>query len=255
MTGRGQMSWPNGDRYEGEIIDGVRNGRGVMTYGDGGRYEGEWRNNEANGRGIMVWPNKQRYEGQWLNGNRHGHGLHVAAPGRQYQGEWRDDKPVDSTLAWGSPSSGSASRSSAQDAPAVAEVKLSEAKRGLVLIPPTPSNVAVARSKPAVALLAATAEPVRVKRGDVVRLGMAFRVDVGGSQEIKVEESYELSFQGKPLPNYPVQRAKARGAGEHSSVYSQQIPVAAAPGTYRFKGEVCFDGACSSRVSSFEIGP
>jgi hypothetical protein len=134
-------------------------------------------------------------------------------------------------------------------------VRLPEAQKGLVLSPPKPSNDAVSPGKPSVALLSAYAEPAQVKRGGVVRLSMAFRVNADSTRKVQVSESYELSFEGKPLPNFPVQRTQSRDAGEHNGVYSQQIPNGAAPGTYRFKAEVCFDGTCSSKVSSFEIGP
>lgn len=138
-------------------------------------------------------------------------------------------------------------------APALKQVKLPEAEKGLELQPPTDLNRGASRNTPSVALLAAGADPVRIKRGDVVHLTMRFAVASQGDKRHKVDESYLLSFNGKPLPKYPVHRSKIREAGEYNGVYSQKIPMGAVPGTYRFKAEVCIDGACSSRVSDFEI--
>lgn len=140
-------------------------------------------------------------------------------------------------------------------APAPPQVALPEAEKGLVLRPPAPSVGAAAHRQPTVTLLAAGAEPATVRRGERVRLTMMFSVDAETAQPIQVEESYLLTFNGKPLPKFPTQRAEARSAGEHRGVYTQQIPMAATPGTYRFKAEVCAEGACNSRVTEFEITP
>ena len=34
------MTWPDGDRYEGDWKDGKQEGHGVKTYPDGDRYDG-----------------------------------------------------------------------------------------------------------------------------------------------------------------------------------------------------------------------
>jgi hypothetical protein len=140
-------------------------------------------------------------------------------------------------------------------APTRPAVALPAAKKGLVLTPPEQSSAAVAAARPAVALLTAHTEPGRVKRGDVVRLSMAYSVTTQGGQQLQVDESYELSFADKPLPGFPVRRTASRTAGEHRGDYNLQTPNGAAPGTYRFKAEVCFEGRCSSMVSTFEIVP
>ncbi len=44
--GTGQMTYSNGDVYEGEWKEGKRNGTGKMTYRNGDVYEGEWKNGE-----------------------------------------------------------------------------------------------------------------------------------------------------------------------------------------------------------------
>lgn len=133
-----------------------------------------------------------------------------------------------------------------------ATVDLPKAKQGLVLKPPASAD-AVPKREPVVALLSADAEPKTVRRGDVVRLTMTFSVDARSARSVQVEESYLLTFNKIPLPKFPVRRTELREAGEHRGVYSQQIPTAAAPGTYSFKAEVCVKGTCSSRTTEFKI--
>jgi hypothetical protein len=134
------------------------------------------------------------------------------------------------------------------------QVAMPKPQQGLTLTaPPAAAVASQPRAQPAVTLLSAGAEPAQVRLGEVVRLGMAFRVSGDEARHFEIAESYELSYQGTNLPRFPIRRTVSRGAGEHRAEYSQQIPRTAAPGTYRFRAEVCLDGACSSRVSTFEI--
>ena len=40
MHGNGLQVWDDGDKYEGEYIEGIKNGFGKMTWEDGSYYEG-----------------------------------------------------------------------------------------------------------------------------------------------------------------------------------------------------------------------
>jgi gag-polyprotein putative aspartyl protease/MORN repeat len=64
----GVFTWPDGDRYEGEIHDGKANGLGVQTWGKGNRYDGEFRDGMPNGLGVFTWPNRSRYRGEFRDG-------------------------------------------------------------------------------------------------------------------------------------------------------------------------------------------
>ena len=49
FSGKGIAVYPNGDIYDGEFVDGVRQGKGKYTYGTGenpDKYEGLWHKNE-----------------------------------------------------------------------------------------------------------------------------------------------------------------------------------------------------------------
>ena len=48
------MKFPNGDIYEGDYIDDVREGFGVLTKPNGDVYEANWVNDEKNGEGVYI---------------------------------------------------------------------------------------------------------------------------------------------------------------------------------------------------------
>jgi len=112
--GEGSYVFTNGDEYEGEWKNGIREGNGSQSYSSGGRYEGEWkkdlwdgkgtfyeingdkyvgqfRNWNRHGHGIYTWTNGQKYDGQWIDGKRHGYGIMMFKSGEKYEGEWKND--------------------------------------------------------------------------------------------------------------------------------------------------------------------
>jgi hypothetical protein len=89
-TGKASASYPNGDVYEGDFLDGIREGRGVYRYGSNGdKYDGEWRQNRKHGIGKMTYNGKGEYQGYWENGRRHGEGVFTYPNGDVYSGWWR----------------------------------------------------------------------------------------------------------------------------------------------------------------------
>jgi len=44
---KGSKTWPNGDKYVGELKDGMMHGIGVFTFSDGETFEGLWENDES----------------------------------------------------------------------------------------------------------------------------------------------------------------------------------------------------------------
>lgn len=55
----GEFTYDNGDKYEGQWVDGKREGKGngslknvgVLLYSNGNKYEGEWADDKMNGQG------------------------------------------------------------------------------------------------------------------------------------------------------------------------------------------------------------
>lgn len=75
------MNYSNGDVYEGEWRDDMRNGKGVMDHSDGTRCEGDWVNDlpctkskAAERLGTVTYPNGDRYVGELREDSKHGKG-------------------------------------------------------------------------------------------------------------------------------------------------------------------------------------
>ncbi|CAF3992118.1 unnamed protein product [Rotaria sordida] len=83
--------FPNGDRYEGDLEDEMKNGEGTLYYAHGGKYEGKWTDDLRNGYGVNTWANGNRYEGNWKDNKKHGKGTLFYANGGKYVGEWEDN--------------------------------------------------------------------------------------------------------------------------------------------------------------------
>ena len=89
-TGRATASYPNGDIYEGDYVDGIRHGRGIYRFAaSGDKYEGSWVNNNKHGLGTMTYNGKGTYQGYWENNRRHGEGVFNYPNGDVYTGWWR----------------------------------------------------------------------------------------------------------------------------------------------------------------------
>ena len=112
---KGNITFPNGGHYEGDLIDNSPNGYGIVVLPNGENYEGNWYNGKPSGKGITNWSNgnsyegnfvnglpngigiyttpfNERYEGSWSNGKKHGRGV-FTSPYGNYEGEWVNDKP------------------------------------------------------------------------------------------------------------------------------------------------------------------
>ena len=90
--GAGTLTFPDGNKYEGEWKDGERNGRGTYTYNDGNQYIGDYKSGKKHGQGLFTFPNGNKYEGEWKEEKRHGQGSYTWANGEKYVGEFKDGK-------------------------------------------------------------------------------------------------------------------------------------------------------------------
>ncbi len=68
MTGKGKMTFANGDVYEGEFSNGAFQGQGKFTAHSGWVYEGEFLNGLAHGKGKLTAENGVVYEGDFEKG-------------------------------------------------------------------------------------------------------------------------------------------------------------------------------------------
>ncbi|MHC1745935.1 MAG: PDZ domain-containing protein [Negativicutes bacterium] len=85
-------NYANGDRYEGDVVNGNLQGKGVFTWANGDRYEGDFVNNRMHGKGILTYANGDRYEGEFVNSKYHGKGVLLHANGVRQEGTFIDGK-------------------------------------------------------------------------------------------------------------------------------------------------------------------
>ena len=94
-NGYGKMTWSNGDVYEGNFKNDYQNGYGKMTWSNVGVYEGNWENMVQNGYGKMTWSDGNVYEGNWENGTQNGYGKFTWSDGDIYEGNWENGNMSD----------------------------------------------------------------------------------------------------------------------------------------------------------------
>ncbi|MCK5849371.1 MAG: hypothetical protein KAH23_00545 [Kiritimatiellae bacterium] len=85
------VTFPNGDKYEGEFKNGLFHGWGTFHYLNGDKYEGPFKNDEKYGRGSFVYRNGDRYDGEFRNNVKEGRGKLLLRNGDRYVGDFRND--------------------------------------------------------------------------------------------------------------------------------------------------------------------
>ncbi|KRX10994.1 Protein kinase-like domain [Pseudocohnilembus persalinus] len=87
-----KLDFGNGDLYEGEILDNMRNGYGKQIWKNGAVYEGNWLNNNKHGQGIYKNKEGDYYEGSWFKNKKQGHGILISKRNDIfYEGSWVND--------------------------------------------------------------------------------------------------------------------------------------------------------------------
>lgn len=81
------LVFENGDKYEGDIMDGVPHGRGKLYCKGGTRYEGEFKKGNYHGLGKIFFANSGCYMGEFTEGRIEGFG-HMEFDNGKYWGEW-----------------------------------------------------------------------------------------------------------------------------------------------------------------------
>ncbi len=78
---------PDGGRYYGAVVDGLRQGQGRVEWDSGVRYAGSFANGVFDGKGKLTGP-LEEYEGDFKAGRYAGHGELKYQDGRKYKGEF-----------------------------------------------------------------------------------------------------------------------------------------------------------------------
>lgn len=78
-----------GTRYEGYMLNGMRDGKGKFFYKEGSYYDGEWLKNKMHGYGVLYYPNGMvAYEGEWKEDEFDGKGIVYNDQQRQIGGSF-----------------------------------------------------------------------------------------------------------------------------------------------------------------------
>lgn len=88
------INYLNGDKYNGNVKNGLKHGKGIFLFDNGRRrYEGSFKNDKFNGQGTCYYANDTQYKGGWVDGLKHGYGEENFENGDYYKGNWKEDKP------------------------------------------------------------------------------------------------------------------------------------------------------------------
>ena len=88
INGKGKLTNPIGDYYEGDFINDNAEGYGSYIHKEGSSYFGMWKNNRQEGQGKEIWPDKTEYEGDYKNGEKNGKGKLKLNDGSYYIGDF-----------------------------------------------------------------------------------------------------------------------------------------------------------------------
>jgi hypothetical protein len=83
--------YPNGDLYEGQFLNNMRDGSGRLTTKFGDIYEGEFKEDKKDGKGTLTYQNTNTYTGSWEQDKKSGHGVFVWQDGEKYTGMFKND--------------------------------------------------------------------------------------------------------------------------------------------------------------------
>ncbi|KAJ8020140.1 Alsin [Holothuria leucospilota] len=96
--GSGTLTWPDGRKYSGHLVNGLQNGFGwsIEPTADSGSktkvYQGQWKDGKREGRGFLRYPNGDVYLGYFKDNQCSGNGiLQCVNPASIYVGQWKKD--------------------------------------------------------------------------------------------------------------------------------------------------------------------
>jgi hypothetical protein len=61
------FNYPNGDKFEGNVINGKKEGKGIFYYNNGDKYEGEFKNDLKEGSGTYYFKDGASYRGNYIS--------------------------------------------------------------------------------------------------------------------------------------------------------------------------------------------
>lgn len=89
-----RIQYPNGDVYDGDILNGKWNGEGTFTSSSDRKYVGTFKDGYFHGHGIYEYSDGKgqcKYNGSFHYGKRCGLGIFLDSSGNEWNGTWVDD--------------------------------------------------------------------------------------------------------------------------------------------------------------------
>ncbi len=91
-SGKGLMKFQGGSEYLGDFKNGKMEGQGTILLASGDSYLGDWKDGEADGNGTYKKNDGSSFKGTFKNGMRQGKGIVTWKTGDTLRGEWQEDK-------------------------------------------------------------------------------------------------------------------------------------------------------------------
>ena len=86
----GQITFANGNTYDGEFAYGVPNGKGLMKFKGGSEYLGDFKNGKMEGQGTILLASGDSYLGDWKDGEAEGNGTYKKNDGSSFKGQFKN---------------------------------------------------------------------------------------------------------------------------------------------------------------------
>jgi len=86
------IEFKSGNKYVGEVKDGLFHGQATYTWTYGDKYIGEYKENKKHGKGIYTYYNGAIYVGEYKHNVKNGQGKYTYKDGTIIEGIWKDDK-------------------------------------------------------------------------------------------------------------------------------------------------------------------
>jgi len=88
--GHGKLMAPNGDEYEGQWRNNMKDGQGIFLEADGHKYDGQFKENNRHGECTFTYFDGSKYMGSYVKDKKHGQGTFTQADGKSvlYEGQW-----------------------------------------------------------------------------------------------------------------------------------------------------------------------
>lgn len=123
-------------------------------------------------------------------------------------------------------------------------------------VPPPPTQIPGTDANRGAELLSIEAHPSRVNRGQALNLNVHFEVESATNKNpISIIISRQVYKGETPLFSAPRTQQGFWTTGIHSAKFSLPVPQKTAPGIYRFKASLSYDGNTSEREVLFEVTP